>query len=176
MSCCLRKNFSIGMRRFSRCWSTMMSTHDWWLQLTMYQARYSSSSSPATSHFVRWVRRIQPLLPATQRVAISFSARSIFTRMGFTGMASLTSASRKIREHQKIVLIPSRNAETMPRANGGRKVSKTLLGVARCLDRQLRQRILLEPGHRAVYAIVAARMIVEENLLDRARRDLAISG
>src|SRR5450631_2997094 len=115
MSWRLRKNFSIGMRRFSRCWSTMMSTHDWWLQLTMYHARYSSSSSPATDHSVRWVRRIQPLLPATQRVAIPFSARSIFTRMGLTGMASLTSASTKISEHQKSVLIPSSSAETTPR-------------------------------------------------------------
>src|SRR5471032_1466155 len=176
MSCRLRKNFSIGMRRFSRCCSTMMSTHDWWLQLTMYQARYSSSSSPATDQSVRWVSRIQPLLPATQRVAIPFSALSIAMRMGLTGTTSLTSASRKIREHQNNVLIPSSSAATTPRANGGRKVSNALLRVARRLGSQLRQRIFLEPGHRAANAIVAARMIVEENFLDRAGRDLAIGG
>ena len=34
--------------------------------------------------------------------------------------------------------------------------------------------MLLQPDHRAVHALVAARMIVEENLLERTRPELAV--
>ncbi len=84
-----------------------MSTHDWWLQLTMYQPRYSRSSTPGTSHRARCVSRIQPLLQAIQLVAIAFSTGSIAARTRFAGRTSLTSEHAKRRAHQNSVLTTS---------------------------------------------------------------------
>ena len=70
-----------------------MSTHDWWLQLTMPGAILELSSL-ATSHFVRWVRRIHPLLPATQRMGRS-------AREPASPGWRATSASRKIGSTRK---------------------------------------------------------------------------
>ena len=95
-----------------------MSTHDWWLQLTRYQPRYGSSATPRTSHCVRWVRRIQPLLQAIQAVAMALSTGSMALRTTANGSTSLTSASVSSSAHQNSVLITSSVRAMTPRTTG----------------------------------------------------------
>src|SRR5690606_34033997 len=123
ISSCLRKNLSRGMRRLSTCCSTKMSTQVWWLALTMYHSFGSSPSSPSTSHSVRWVSRIQALLPEIQLLATRFSSGSSRRRTGRNGRTRRTSASANRIDVQKRTLRTSSKAATTPRAVGGRKLS-----------------------------------------------------
>ncbi len=84
---------------------------------------HSSPSRPVTSHCVRCVSRIQPLLQATQQVASAFRIRSTTARTGFRGSRSFTIAKAKSTKHQKMVLRISSVAAITPRSAGGRKPS-----------------------------------------------------
>jgi phosphoserine aminotransferase len=76
-------------------------------------------ATPSTSHSVRWVRRIQPLLQAIQAVAMALSTGSIALRTAAKGSTSLTSASASSSAHQNNVLITSSSKAMMPRTTGG---------------------------------------------------------
>ena len=80
---------------------------------------------PATSQRVGWVRRIQALLPAIQRVAMPWMAGSSASRTPRNGSTSLSSASANSGVHQNRVFSASNRAAMTPRRTGGRKLSMT---------------------------------------------------
>jgi hypothetical protein len=123
ISSCLRKNFSSGMWRFITCCSTKMSTHDWWLQLTRYQPRYGSLATPSTSHSVRWVRRIQPLLQADPGGGDGIEHRVDRLAHRREGQHQLDQRQREQQRAPEQVLITSSSKAMTPRTTGGRNPS-----------------------------------------------------
>ena len=123
---CLRKNLSRGMRRFSRCCSTKMSTHDWWLQLTRYQLRGVSPSTPCTSHTVRWVRAIQALLPEIQASAMRSKTGSIKSRTFLSGIVSFTTETSSRMGTQNRAFNTISSVATTPTRTGGKKYNMAM--------------------------------------------------
>ena len=128
-----RKNLSSGIRRFSTCCSTRISTQLWWLHTTRYHWRGLKGCKPLTSQSSFWVRRIQKLLPAIQASAMRSSSGSIKSRTALKGSSSLTiDTASRIGTHSRMLSSMSRPARA-PRRGGGKKWSM----VAEILGRRL---------------------------------------
>ena len=120
---CLIKNFKSGILRLKMCCNTRMSTHDWWLLLTMYQLLGSSPSTPCTSQEVRWVSAIQPLLHAIQLSAMANKTGSIHKRMRLNGKTNLMVETNSKMGTQNKMLRVSKPQAIIKTKNEGRKFS-----------------------------------------------------
>ena len=100
-----------------------MSAQVWWLLLTRYQLCGSSPAMPATSHAVRWVSAIQPLLPAIQVSAMATSTGSIHNLTALKGRISLTIANSSNTGTQNSTLSASNSEASKPISGAGRKFS-----------------------------------------------------